>query len=411
LKRVGRLQGLLTVAALGCLGTSFRLWTPQQSFPQIPLLPDFAMPDLLAWGVFGFLIVSLLWQLFSALSSRPGRLPAAMFIVCAMGLFLEDQHRMQPWMLHFLWLSLILLIGSSRRTMSLVVMLTSSLYFYSALSKCNLMFLEQHGQVILAGLFKSLGLDLGRIPENLRRLLIAGFPLGEFAIATGLLFNRWRRLAAIAALAMHGLLIVTFSPLGLNHEWGVLIWNAFFLLQALCLWTFTARVAPEETGNRSRDGIALASGLCFWLFPLLRFSGHLDQWVCWSLYSPRSEVVRISLAVAPGQIDENFPDYTSARYRLIQGDTGPFEFVPDRWSIASMRVPLNPETRLELAVARSLCEKYDAWDRVVVIHETRDLWNPKQRKSQQYQGRDEIASFAAEFRLPTRSNRRFRQSN
>ena len=102
----------------------------------------------------------------------------------------------------------------------LVLMLTSSLYFFSALSKCNLMFLEQHGQVILAGLFKSLGLDLGRIPENLRRLLIAGFPLGEMLIAVGLLFDQWRRLASMAALLMHSLLIVTFSPLGCESRMG-----------------------------------------------------------------------------------------------------------------------------------------------------------------------------------------------
>lgn len=408
LRRVGRLQGLLAAAALGCLGTSFRLWTPQHSFPQIPLLPGFVMPDPLAWGVFSLLIGSLLWLLISALSGRGGKIPAALFIASAMALLLEDQHRMQPWMLHFLWVNLFFVIGTPRRTMALVVMLTSSLYFFSSLSKCNLMFLEQHGQVILAGLFKSLGLDLGRIPENLRRILIAGFPLGELSIAIGLLFSRWRRLAAMATLVMHGLLIVTFSPLGLSHEWGVLIWNGFFLLQALCLWTVAAREESEDNGNRSRDWIGLAVGLGLWIFPLLRFTGDLDQWAGWSLYSPRSEVVRISLAEPPAQIDENFPDYTSARYQLIQGEAGPVEFIPDRWSIASMHVPLNPEARLELALARTLCEKYDAWDRVVVIHETRDLWNPKQRESRQYHGRDQIESFAAEFLLPTTSNQRFR---
>lgn len=405
--RTLRLHALIAVAAATCVGTSFGLWTPQRQFPQIPLIPDFAWPDLVAWGMLGLLLVSLLWLLASAFSRRGGKLPAVTFLLSSVGLLLEDQHRAQPWMLHFLWLSLFVAIGPPRRTLTLVVMLTSGLYFYSAISKCNLMFFEQHGQVILGGMFKSVGFTPGMLPETLRRVLIAGFPLGELLIAGALLFRKTRRGAACLAVFMHGLLILIFSPRGLNHEWGVLIWNGFFLLQAVSLWVFAARAEAEHNHKPSRDwaGIAVATGL--WLFPLLRFTGHLDQWAGWSLYSPRSDVVRIYLAVPPDEIDAEFPGFTSARYQLIKGDARPVEFVPDRWSIAATRVPLNPEARLELAVARSLCEKYDAWDEVAVVHERRDLMNPEDRVTRYYQGREELAAFAGQFALPTTANRRF----
>jgi hypothetical protein len=403
--RSRRLQSLIALAAAVCVGTSIQLWTPQRLFPQIPLISGFAWPDFFAWGILGLLLVSLAWLLICAVFGRSGRLPAVIFILTALGLLLEDQHRAQPWMLQFLWLSLFVAIGPPRRTLLLVVMLTSSLYFYSAISKCNLMFLEQHGQVILGGLFKSLGLNPGLVPENLRRILIAGFPLGELLIAVGLLVGKTRRRAACLAVFMHGLLILIFSPRGLNHEWGVLIWNGFFLLQAVCLWVFAT--PAEENNESSRDWIGLAIAAGLWLFPLLRFSGHLDQWAGWSLYSPRADVVRIYLAVPPAQIDAGFPDFTAERYQLIRGDAGPLEFLPDRWSIAATHVPLNPESRLELAVARSLCETYGVWDQIAVVHETRDLMDPDERVTQSYRKREALAAFAEEFALPTMANRRF----
>lgn len=407
LNRTRRLQGLVAIAAAACVGTSFRLWTPQRLFPQIPLISGFAWPDFLAWGMLGTLLISLAWLLASAVSGRSGKLPSVVFILTAVSLLLEDQHRAQPWMLHFLWLSLFVAIGPSRRILLLTVTLTSSLYCYSAISKCNLMFLEQHGQVILEGLFKSLGLNSKLLPEYLRRALIAGFPLGELLIAAGLLFRKTRRWAACLAVVMHGLLILIFSPWGLNHEWGVLIWNGFFLWLAVCLWMFAGRTEATENNRFSRDGIGFGIAAGLWLFPLLRFTGQLDQWAGWSLYSPRAEVVRIYLTVPPAGIDPGFPDFTSERYQLIRGDTGPAEFLPDRWSIAVSHVPLNPEARLELAVARSLCERYDAWDHIAVLHETRDLMHPEERDIQSYRGREAIAAFAEQFTLPTTANRRF----
>ena len=81
--------------------SSFRLWTPQSVFPQIPLLPDFAFPDALAWGALSLVIVALCWLLISSLAVRGAKVPTILFILSAMALLLEDQHRAQPWILHF----------------------------------------------------------------------------------------------------------------------------------------------------------------------------------------------------------------------------------------------------------------------------------------------------------------------
>ena len=416
LRRLCGLQLLVALFAAAQIGTSFRLWTPQSEFPQVPVIQGFVWPDFMAWLLLSGVGIAIVGQFVGACRGTASRWAALMFLLTTGGLLLEDQHRAQPWMIHYLWISVLILIGRPRRTLTLVLTLTASLYVYSAISKANLMFLEQHGQVILSGLFRSLSLDLDRIPEAIRRLLIAGFPVGECMIAVGLLIPRTRQLAAFVAMIMHGLLILTFSSRGLNHEWSVLLWNGFFLTQALLLWVIPERHRKSDqvislTSPHRRDWIKRSMVVLLWSFPILRLTGHLDQWVGWSLYSPREVVVRDFLKEPPDQIDKEFPDFTSAPYQWIQGEAGPLAFVSDRWSIAELHVPLNPEPRIEFAVAWALCEKYDCWDQLTLVVERRDLMSTTERESEQFSGRAELEELSRQFHLPTQSNHRFLDGN
>lgn len=211
LRQLCGLQFLVALFALAQIGTSFKLWLPQSVFPQVPLISGFVWPNTVAWILMGLMVLGLLGQLMDSLRGDPSKRFSLLFLLAAGSLLLEDQHRWQPWMIQYIWISLLILIGPPRRTLTLVIILTTSLYVYSAISKANLMFLEQHGQVILSGLFRSLSLELNRFPETIQRVMIATFPMGECFIAVGLLIPRTRRLAACLAMLMHGLLILTFS--------------------------------------------------------------------------------------------------------------------------------------------------------------------------------------------------------
>jgi hypothetical protein len=416
LRQLYGLQFLVALFALAQIGTSYQLWLPQSQFPQVPVIHGFVWPGALAWTLLGVMVLGLLGQLIDSLRGQLSKRFSLLFLLSAGSLLLEDQHRAQPWMIHYLWISLWILIGPPRRTLTLVLVLTTSLYAYSAISKANFMFLEQHGQVILSGLFRSLSLDLNRIPETIRRLLIAIFPVGEFLLAIGLLILGTRRLAACLSLIMHGLLILTFSSRGLNHEWSVLLWNGFFLFQAFWLWCLPKQVlqlkndVPESSQLRY-DKLLICWIVFFWSFPLLRLTGHLDQWLGWSLYSPRAVVVRVLLAKPPTQIADNFPPFTNDPYRWIEGDAGPLVFVSDRWSINQLHVPLNPEPRLEIAVAWALCEKYNCWEDLIVVVEQRNLMSPTDRKAEQFTGQTELKELRRQFLLPTQSNHRFLDNN
>ena len=416
LRQLCGLQFLVALFALAQIGTSFKLWLPQSVFPQVPLISGFVWPNTVAWILMGLMVLGLLGQLMDSLRGDPSKRFSLLFLLAAGSLLLEDQHRWQPWMIQYIWISLLILIGPPRRTLTLVIILTTSLYVYSAISKANLMFLEQHGQVILSGLFRSLSLELNRFPETIQRVMIATFPMGECFIAVGLLIPRTRRLAACLAMLMHGLLILTFSSRGLNHEWSVMLWNSFFLLQAFWLWCLPKQVVlkKNETSKSSQrrfDYALICVGLFLWSFPLLRLTGHLDQWLGWSLYSPRAVVVRVLLAKPPTQISEDFPPFTSDPYRWIEGDAGPLVFVSDRWSISQLHVPLNPEPRLEVAVAWALCEKYNCWSDLSVVVEQRNLMSPTDRQAEQFTAQAELEELRQRFLLPTQPNHRFFENN
>ncbi len=399
-----RLQGVLTLGAIGLFGASYRLWTPQTEFPQTPLLPGFAWPDALAWSWFTVLAAALLWTAAKTARGELSRLGNGVSLLAVALLVFEDQHRLQAWTIHAGWLWLCLTLASRAAIPRLALAVTIAIYAWSAVSKLNPLFAEQHGQMLLNGLLRGFRLPAHAFSASVRDVFPWAFPLIELLIAAGLSWPRTRRTAAWLAVGMHLMLIVILGPLGLNHEPGVLLWNGLFIAQLLALWCFDRPRATTAARWPRRDVLLMSAIL---LVPALRWVDLLDQWPGWSLYSPRTDVLHIHLADEPPRIDPAFPDFTSEPYRLIGGDAVPREFVPDRWSLAALGVPLNPDARLELSAALAVAERFDAWDRVSIARERRALYDPHHREWQEYRGREGLEGLAAEFRLNAAPNRRY----
>lgn len=408
-KRTAAFDVAVSVTAAGLIGVSWTLWTPQTVFPQVPLFSATTWPDAASWAILLVLLGGLLVAAVQGIRGAASRMGA---VVClaAMGLLiLEDQHRLQAWVIHLLWLWFILAAVRAESIPRLVLGLTVSIYFWSAASKLNPAFAEQHGRVLLDGVAKVAGIDIKRWPAAVLERLPYALPGVELLAAAGLAWRKTRTAAAWLAVLMHLVLFATFSPLGLNHAYGVLVWNGLFAVQALLFWCF-----PARKRLRTDDGDA-ARRLSAWercllvvvlMLPAGRLWGVVDQWAGWSLYSPRTEVIRIHLARTPKSIDPEFPDFTSRPYQVIHADFRPVEIIPDRWSLAVLEVPLNPESRLELAVAMALCERFDCWDAVSVERERRSLFSERtQRKT--FAGREEILALAGRYWLNVRAGRRY----
>ncbi len=348
------------VAGLALFGATWKLWTPQTEFPQVPLL-DWAgsIPLFTDWLAFGVLLGTL-----AAAAWKPDSRRSWIAIAVSLGvLIVLDQHRLQPWA----WQLLLMAIWWSSTNVGQVfnlpaksndrqvgnlphVVLTINIYFWSAISKLDADFVASHGQTLIEALFRSVGINAVHWPASVKSWLAIFLPIGELLVAVGLCWPRTRRTALIAATALHVGLILALGPLGLGHRPGVLLWNVAFIGHNWLLFGTSTFVVPPLGGSSQRTTFRLKAGLqtavvafvCVW--PVTERWGLCDRWLAWSVYSARSERVSVTLTDAGIQ---RLPE--SARRCVTDG-----ELPLDRWSLAALDVPISPQLRFQFGVVEGL---------------------------------------------------------
>jgi hypothetical protein len=400
--------------ALSLFAVTWRLWLPQQRFPQVPFFP---IPGEVPRAIEGLLFFGMLLALgasFLLVQRRLGRYFLGVFALCLAASMGLDQQRVQPWAYQFLILSLILAANSSRQAWWMARSLAISVYLYSACSKFDYQFIVTLGPDFFQPL-----LTLGgaiELPAG-RELLSKGawlFPLGELLIGLALLFPRTRRLGLYAAIGMHLSLIWILGPWGLNHKPGVLLWNLFFVFQAWILF------GPFRPGNSvpsvelkppydfpPRGGLARNLSVSVWgaalLLPMTSLWGWYDHWPSWELYAPRTSRVKVELSPAlQGKLPEELrPFWNNERPEGVD-DLGWREFDLAAWSLDALQVPIYPQGRFQLGVALALAlELEEDRDIRVTLQSPADRWTGA-RKTQQWIGRQAIEQAMDQFQINAR---------
>jgi hypothetical protein len=356
LRRDRWLRRWWAAAGLALFAATWKLWTPQVEFPQIPLCAWYRwLPASIDWfacgAILGTLALALGWP------DRAGVWAA--FAVALSVSLLGDQHRLQPWAWQLLLLSV--WWASSRRhdvrllwhDVRLLVWMTVGIYFWSAVSKLDAMFFESHGQTLVTALFQVLGVRVANWPAAVRWWLAALLPASEWMISLGLLWPQSRRIAWLAAIGLHVGLLLALGPWGLHHRPGVLIWNVAFIGHIWLLFgrrwsvpTLTLAEAIRQSGrfeNIVRSAIVFA--VCLW--PISERWGLCDRWLAWSVYSGRGEQVRVALTKLGWQ---RLPP--AAQPLAIDG-----ELRLDRWSLVALDVPIYPQLRFQLGAVDWLCQR------------------------------------------------------
>jgi hypothetical protein len=182
-------------------------------------------------------------------------------------------------------------------------------------------------------------------------------------IALGLCFARTRRAALVAALLMHALLWVILGPVGLNHKPGVLIWNAYFMVQDVllfCTFSDSPAAAPSDVapfGGRSVAQRCVEAGVvAAVVLPLLAPTTWFDLWPAWGLYAPCAE--RVTLLVHRRGL-EQLSDELQLLTESPQDPLDPWLALRlDRWSLESLGAPIYPQNRFQLGVAEAVITRY-----------------------------------------------------
>ena len=306
-----------TMAAFGLIlfAITWRLWTPQTEFPQIPFFGWLTeVPGIVDWIAAAGTLMGLLGML---LTNRRLVKPAiVLFLISTSLLVLLNQHRLQPWVYLMLVTGCLLVSMPSKICLTWLRRIVISIYIYSAISKFDYQFVFTVGEQMLNVLLGFIGLETTGLPQWLQVSLVLCLPLGEFLIGGLLLFSKTRRLGGWLAMGLHASLLLILGPLGLNHQPGVLIWNAWFIAQA---WLLFASSKPSKAVQKGSDlethqnlaaetrrssiesppveliwfGRLLASFVIAFpitcaVSPWVELPIKADHWVAWEVYAPRS---------------------------------------------------------------------------------------------------------------------------
>ena len=387
------LTRLLAIGQLVLIAVTWKLWTPQDVFPQVPLIR--VACDWPGWIDWACLVVLVIASLMLLIRPRQRRIACAAMAGSLATFFTLDQHRLQPWAWQFFLLAILLALADDTIAMRGWMWLTISIYFWSAVSKLDYTFCHEQGPALLGGLKSAMGLR--GIPNRWTEMIDVagslGVAAGELAVAVLLAWPRTRWFGVWAATIMHVALLAALGPLGLKHSAGVLMWNVFFIVQDWLLFVSTRLAPPPSFAKRTRSwstrfrnwinwpaslgnrmAIVAIIGAAAW--PVLEPVGYCDHWLAWAVYSARpgtvdlfsdlelqnlpirQEMVVIDIKGSPGAI----PHHPLVCYRLDIA----------QWSLQELGVPAYPQHRFHVGVVRFLAHRYGFRGELI-------LWNPRSR--------------------------------
>jgi len=379
-RRVLWLTRLLGAGGLALMAVTWKLWTPQDVFPRVPLF-WWAPPHWLDWTALAVTVFGLVALI--VLSDRRERFVAAAMTACGFALlFLSDQHRLQPWAWQFFILSIVLALADDRTVFHGWRWLVVSIYFWSAWSKFDMAFAELVSEHFAWRMFDlrtfyawttdawtsrdwiALWISSTSPGPEVVKFLAFGLPLGELATAMALCRSGTRRYGLWCSLLMHALLLAALGPFGLNHKPGVLLWNMYFITQNLVLFQFLDQQASAVSWSWTTSGLwsRLAAGcLAFvMIWPASVPWGGCDPWLGWAVYVPPSEearmvILRSEAARLPRSVDEHL-SYSWC------GNNPRVTITESRWSLDALGVPVYPHPRFQIGVYLDFYERYSLRD-------------------------------------------------
>lgn len=381
------------------VSVTWRIWLQQDAYPQIPLFGwARSAPRWIDVCLLIAMIASAIGTWMPTASAR--RYGGLAFLISAALLVVLDQHRLQPWLYQLMILSVFALLLVDRDYTAYARLLLVSIYLFSAWSKLDHQFLHTLGQQFSKELFGWLQINVENWSPNLRLAGAALFPVGELCVGIGLLAPKTRTLTSYVAIVLHLGLLLILGPWGLQHHYGVLTWNAFFIVQIWILF-LNGPKSFDDDSNTERQPTEPSANWKQWLctgivlLPLLEPVGLLDHWPAWQLYAPRNS--RITMSVLESKLD-SLPDELS---ELTTGNGFWRRVNLDRWSLESIGVPIYPQDRFQLGVAIAIAEKYGLGGGVQVeLQSASSRWDGE-RKAQTLRSVDELRKSATHFRLNT----------
>lgn len=341
-----RREALVWITVLGfssAIILTFQQWTTDRTYPLTPVIPGFALPDLVHLVLVTILLSSLLASL---LRTRYRTLFIGVTLGALALLALADIIRFHPWSLHYSGILFACLVSLWLRKpnedlLDAARVIVGGIYFWSGVQKLNPRFMMETfpwftkplwsvWPEVLLTVFLFLGI--------LVPIIEAGFALGFFT-------KRFRTISILGSTAMILTVLASIGPFG--HDWNSSVWPwnvAIFSMVIVLFWdsTFTFR---QFLKRLKTNLVALTMVLVFWVMPLGNPFGLVDHYLSWSLYSGH----------VPEATLRGDPLILTSLSERANGDTLLFT----EWTMDQMNNVPYPENRVFETAFSRVCMQFD----------------------------------------------------
>lgn len=400
--------------ALVLIAATHPLWISgsHSAFPKIPLFGF--LTGLSSWwdtAVLSGLVIGLLTTVVAAAvaaSKQRGnsnrarsleRLGLWVALICGVALIALNQHRLQAWLYQLLLFLVAWNLRDTKTRLQWLQCLVISIYAYSAVGKLDYEFLHTVGQDFIQAMAQPVGMDVSQWSRT-DRVIVAGLmPVAELSLAACLLWIRSRRAASYVAAGVH-LALVWILGYQLQHSWGVIIWNLQFAVQAIVLFGFAKASHLHLFSMDSKQYGCKATLLLAMIMPISERWGYWDHWPSWALYAPHTS--RAKVWVAPGSLQRLPLEVRQLAKESPSDSHWGVEIPLDQWSLTAIKVPIYPQSRFQLGLARYLADQIAAEHGIhVEVWSTASRWDG-QRMIQRLNGKQQVNDAAGNFWLNSR---------
>jgi len=330
---------LIAIGLLAGVLISLPLWLTRTNYPRLPLL-NF-IPELPHPFDACLLLISaaaLVWAVW-----RPGDNRIAMILFAAViVLVLQDQSRLQPWFVEYGLIFLAITIPQkSTKALNATRLVIAAIYFWSGVHKMNTYFAGTVFRLLISPLRDA---SIAVTIQPLGRIV----PFIEMAMGVCLLIPKTRRLAVIAIIAMHALLLSILGPWALNWNRVVWPWNLVMMLLVPCLFWKTD-VPFQELLLPRRDWLSIVLFVFVVVLPAFSLVGLWDANPSFALYSGDSLTGSVVMNTAMWDRADG-----SIKQLAINNGTG-YRVQFGDWSEHTVHVPAYPAERTLRQLALSFC--------------------------------------------------------
>jgi predicted DCC family thiol-disulfide oxidoreductase YuxK len=343
--RVTAISAITVIGLLVAILLSAPLWFANRPFPLVPII---TAPVWLHSLFLIFLIASPL----VAIVFKRLRIGFTLLAFSIVGLVLFDQMRLQPWVLHYTAIILLLASfswqkhdeGGINRTLNAARIIVIAMYFWSGMQKLNPYFFGEVFPWLAKDITNSLNPELTLAVFSVGLLI----PFLEIAVAVCLLFAPLRKWGITLAFAMLVFVFITIGPFGAAINSVVWPWNIALFLMALVLFAGPVNLAHKDLldWNSKIKKIVI---IVFLVMPAFSFFTPYDSYLSWSLYSGTVNQATLILNESAFK----------ALPKSAQVAAKPFEvswkLTLLDWSFATLNVPPYPEERVFKNILGIIC--------------------------------------------------------